>query len=103
MPYSKYQVLPQQAGQIFWIKHQPVGVYILSRFYYIKISVISKAIFDHWKCDGDPPNPQPLLGVAEDVLLFAFHLGKVEFRARHSLVDVLDVVAGGLKVCCGVV
>lgn len=52
---------------------------------------------------AEKPRPPPLLRIAEDVLLFAFHLGKVKFRARHSPVDVLDVIAGGLKVCCGVV
>lgn len=31
------------------------------------------------------------------------HLGKVKFRARHPAVDVLDVVAGALKVGGGVV
>lgn len=49
------------------------------------------------------PSAPPLLGVADDVLPIAFHLGKVKFQARHSPVDVLDVVAGGLKVCRGVV
>uniref|UniRef100_A0A4W5R7D5 NACHT domain-containing protein n=2 Tax=Hucho hucho TaxID=62062 RepID=A0A4W5R7D5_9TELE len=36
--------------------------------------------------------------VTEDVVLLALHLGKVKFGSRHSLVDVLDVVAGGLEV-----
>lgn len=36
--------------------------------------------------------------VAEDVVLLALHLGKVKFGSRHPLVDVLDVVAGGLEV-----
>lgn len=103
MPYSIYQVVPQQAGQVLWIKHQPVNVYILSRFFYIKISVISNAVSRDRECGGETPLPLTLLGVTEDVLLFAFHLGKVKFRARHSPVDVLDVVAGGLKVGCGVI
>lgn len=44
-----------------------------------------------------------LCGIAEDVLLPALHLGKVKVWARHPPVDVLDVIAGGLKVSCGVV
>lgn len=44
-----------------------------------------------------------LCGVAEDVLLLALHLGKVKFGARHPPVDVLDVVAGGLEMSCGIV
>lgn len=45
----------------------------------------------------------PLLYVTEGVLLCALHLVKVKVRARHPLEDVLDVIAGGLKVSCGVI
>lgn len=45
-----------------------------------------------------------LLGsVAKDVLLLALHLSKVKVCACHSAIDVLDVIAGGLKVGGGVV
>lgn len=102
MPYSIYQVLRQQAGQIFWIKHRPLLVCTFwAGFFYVKISVIAVGVFWRWGRGG--AWRRPLLGVAEDVLLFALHLGKVKFRARHSPVDVLDVVAGGLEVCRGVV
>lgn len=41
--------------------------------------------------------------VAKDVVLLALHLGKVKVCASHTLVDVLDVIAGGLEVSCGIV
>lgn len=77
---------------MFGIKRWPVGVNSWSRILYIKICVLFE----------EPP-PPPLLGVAEGVLLCALHLGKVKLLAHHPPVDVLDVLAGGLKVCCGVV
>lgn len=36
--------------------------------------------------------------LAEHVVLFAFHILKVEVSARHALVDALDVIAGRLEV-----
>lgn len=40
---------------------------------------------------------------AEDVVLLALHFGKIKVCASHTLVDVLDVIAGGLKVSRGIV
>lgn len=51
-----------------------------------------------------PPPPPPsragrsLFVLPEHVVLFALHVLKVKVAARHALVDVLDVVAGGFKV-----
>lgn len=41
--------------------------------------------------------------VAKDVVLLALHLGKVKVCASHTLVDVLDVIAGGLEVSRGII
>lgn len=41
--------------------------------------------------------------VAKDVVLLALHLGKVKVCASHTLVDVLDVITGGLEVGRGIV
>lgn len=38
------------------------------------------------------------LVITKDVLFLAFHFFKVKFTAHHSLIDVLDIVAGGFKV-----
>lgn len=47
---------------------------------------------------------RPLLGsITKRVFLVPLHLSKVEFCARHPVVDVLDVVAGALEVSGGVV
>lgn len=48
--YTRF-FLNRQAGY-FWTKRQPVGVYILSRFFYVKISVIGIAVFDARECGG---------------------------------------------------
>lgn len=55
MPYSIYQVFPQQASQVLWIKYQPGNVYIFSRFFYIKISVISNGVSDDRECGRETP------------------------------------------------
>lgn len=44
-----------------------------------------------------------LLILPKHVVLFALHVLKVKVAASHALVDILDVVAGGLKVGGGVV
>lgn len=47
---------------------------------------------------------RPLLGsITKRVFLVPLHLSKVEFCARHPAVDVLDIIAGALKVSGGVV
>lgn len=72
---------------------------------------------NHWfrKCCWcvAPPHPSstftdagvwPLLrSISKGVLLVLLHLSKVKFRAHHPSVDVLDVLAGALKVGGGVV
>lgn len=57
-----------------------------------------------------PPSPsrkplfhRSLLILPEHVVLFALHVLKVKVAPGHALVDVLDVVAGGLEVSGGVV
>lgn len=58
-------------------------------------------------CPAPSPGPAPstpsLLVLAEHVVLFALHVFKVKVAPGHALVDVLDVVASGLKVGGGVV
>lgn len=44
-----------------------------------------------------------LLILPKHVVLFALHVLKVKVAASHALVDILDVVAGSLKVGGGVV
>lgn len=47
---------------------------------------------------------RPLLcSVSKGVLLVPLHLSKVKFCACHPAVDVLDVIAGALKVSGGIV
>lgn len=47
--------------------------------------------------------PSSLLILPKHIVLFAFHVLKVKVASGHTLVDVLDVVAGGLEVSGGVV
>lgn len=68
-------------------------------------------------CPPPPPSPcllsrhalsrKPLycslLILPKHVVLFALHVLKVKVAASHALVDILDVVAGGLEVGGGVV
>lgn len=74
------------------------------------ISYLSLYIFEfarrtnHWFGESMHRHWWPLLrGVTKGVLLVPLHLSKVKFRARHPAVDVLDVIAGALKVSGGVV
>lgn len=78
-----------------WCVHFCVGFLFFVRFQLsAALSLIFRSVAD----------TLPLLcSIAEDVLLPALHLGKVKVWARHPPVDVLDVVASGLKVSCGVV
>lgn len=52
-------------------------------------------------CPDAPPSS--LLILPKHIVLFALHVLKVKVAACHTLVDVLDVVAGGLEVSGGVV
>ncbi|KAF3860888.1 hypothetical protein F7725_001143 [Dissostichus mawsoni] len=49
------------------------------------------------------PLYRSLLILPKHVVLFALHVLKVKVAAGHALVDVLDVVAGGLEVSGGIV
>lgn len=44
-----------------------------------------------------------LVRFSKDIVLFALHVLKVKGRASHAFVDVFDVIAGGLKVCGGII
>lgn len=47
--------------------------------------------------------PPSLLILPKDVVLFALHVLKVKVGPSHAFVDVLDVIASGLKVSRGIV
>lgn len=69
---------------------------------------VSICVYKEWERMPRPlSRPHPLdpslLVLAEHVVLFALHVFKVKVAPSHAFVDVLDVVASGLKVGGGVV
>lgn len=46
---------------------------------------------------------QSLISLSKDIILFALHVLKIKGRPSHAFVDIFDVIAGGLKVCGGII
>ena len=49
------------------------------------------------------PSIDSLLILPKHIILFALHVLKVKVAPGHAFVDVLDVIAGGLKVSGGII
>lgn len=86
-------------GQNIHLDHQPahLSIFLYGFPYFLKISVVGGKYLIFTSV-ADSLISLLVSCVAEDVVLLALHLGKVKFGSRHPLVDVLDVVAGGLEV-----